>query len=122
MPEKKYFLKLGGSFLLGAFVIIISVLIACFSYPYLAPFFGSLFMGLAPYLQAIFTGIIIFIVVLVFVYLATFLGVLLQYVFKPMHVSREKKDYTIAETTEAGLRQKGKTKPQVKKKKEKKND
>ncbi len=113
MPDKKYFLGLGGSFLLGAAVIIVSLVLAWLLTPYLLP----IFTGIFPYIMEAILIIFIFIIILVAVYICTFLGVLIKYLFKPMEVSKKAKGYSIAKVKEAGLREKGKTKRQKKVKK-----
>jgi len=110
MPGKKHFLNLGGSFLLGAAVILISIALAWLLIPYLLP----VFTGIFPHLMDTVLVILIFIIILVVVYICTFLGVLIKYLFKPMEVSKEKKGYSIAKVKEAGLRGKGKSRKQKK--------
>ncbi len=99
MPEKKYFLRLGGAFLLGAIALIVA---------------GIAFMFLLPYI--ILAGIaglfllVVFIAVWAFVYIAMVIGVGFYYLFKPMKVSEKKGEYTISSAREAGRREKGRTK------------
>ncbi len=111
MPKAKYFLSLGGSFLLGAAVIIISIILTFLLLPYLLPFF----MFLAPYVAGAALVAVIFIVVVIVVYFCTMLGVLIQYIFKPVEVSKQAKGYGISKVKEVGLREKGETKKQKKK-------
>ncbi len=105
MPDRKYFLSLGGSFLLGAAVICISLALAWLLMPYLLPVFASAF----PYIMQAALAILIFMIILAAVYAITLLGVLVRYLFRPMEVSKEKKAYSIAGIREAGLRQRGKS-------------
>jgi len=98
MPEKKYFLRLGGAFLMGAIALILA---------------GLAFVLLLPYIiLAGITGLlllIIFIAVWAFIYIAMVIGVGFYYLFKPMKVSEKKGKYNIGSVREAGRRKKGKT-------------
>jgi type III secretory pathway component EscU len=111
MPNKKYFLTLGGSFLLGLAVIIISIILTFLLLPYITPFF----MFLAPYVAGTALVIVIFIAIVIIVYFATMLGVLIQYLFKPVKVNKQAKGYSVSRIREAGLREKGKTRRRKKK-------
>ncbi len=98
MPEKKYFLRLGGAFLLGAVALILA---------------GLAFVVLLPYIIiAGITGLlllVLFIAIWAFIYIAMVIGVGVYYLFKPMKVSEKKGRYTISSAREAGRRSKGKT-------------
>jgi uncharacterized membrane protein len=111
MPGAKYFLSLGGSFLLGLAVLIVAALITWLLWPYIMP----LFMFLAPYVAGAAMIIVVFIIIAIIIYFITMFGVLLQYLFKPMKVSKVEKGYNIATIKESGLREKGETKSQVRK-------
>lgn len=111
MPKAKYFLTLGGSFLLGLAVIIVAAVATFLLWPYIFP----LFWFLAPYVAGAALVAVIFIVVVIVVYFCTMLGVLIQYLFKPVEVSKQAKGYGISKVKEAGLREKGETKRKRKK-------
>lgn len=116
MPSAKYFLSLGGSFLLGLAVLIAAAIVTWLALPYILP----LFVLLLPFVAGAALIIIAFITIAIIIYAITMFGVLLQYLFKPMKVSKEAKGYNIATIKESGLREKGKTTPQTRKKKAKK--
>lgn len=106
MPNAKYFLFLGGSFLLGLLVIITSIIIGILIAPFVIPLLPTLFLGMT-YILAV---IIVIIIVFVIIYIITLIGVFVQTLFKPMKVSKENKNYNIDKVKESGRRQKGKSK------------
>jgi len=63
MPDKKYFLSLGGSFLLGCAVVIISLVLTFLLAPYLVPVFADIF----PYLMDIVIWFLIFITIIIII-------------------------------------------------------
>jgi hypothetical protein len=111
MPNARYFMSLGGSFLLGLAVVIIAVIVTYLVFIFAGPYIGDLFFSLAPWIVGIALVIIVFIIIVIAIYLITMLGVIIQYFFKPMKISKEAKGYNIATIKESGLREKGETKP-----------
>jgi|GEM_PF-1293618 len=107
MPGARYFLSLGGSFLLGLAVMVVAVIATWLLLPYLVPLFSALFPFMVPMLFGTVIFILIFIAVVLVVYLLTLLGVVIKYLFKPMKVSKDAKGYSVATTRESGLREKG---------------
>ena len=107
MPGARYFLSLGGSFLLGLAVVAVAVIATWLLLPYLVPLFSAAFPFMVPLLFGIAIVILVFIAVVVVVYLLTLLGVVIKYLFKPMKVSKDAKGYSVATVRESGLRQKG---------------
>ena len=103
MPGIRYFLGLGGSFLLGAAVIIIALIAGFLLLPYMMPMLIAWF----PYLAGAFVVVAAFMVVFIVVYFIAFLGTLFRYLFKPAEVSKEAKGYAVSVVKEAGLRGKG---------------
>ena len=106
MPNAKYFLSLGGSFLLGLIVIIASIIIGILIAPFIIGLLPTLFLGMVYAIAVIIVIVIVFVVI----YFITFVGIVLQYLFKPMKVSKENKNYKISKVKESGRRQKGKSK------------
>jgi len=98
MVRAKFFLSLGGAFLLGILAIIAAVVILLLLLPYIIGF-------------ALVSMMLFFIFVLIWavVYVAMVIGIAIYYIFKPMKVTKEKKQYTVSRTKEAGRREKGKT-------------
>ena len=107
MPSAKYFLSLGGSFLLGLFVVIVGIVVAWLLLPILMP----IFQALIPFVVGIALVVVIVIVVIIAVYILTMLGVFIQYLFKPMQISKKEKGYNVAKIKESGLRESGETMP-----------
>lgn len=93
--------------MLGLAVIIAAVIVTFFALPYLVPFFASLL----PFMAGAALVVIAFIAVAIAVYVIAMLGVVVQYLFKPVQVSKQAKGYGIARVSEAGLREKGGTGP-----------
>ena len=110
MPDKKYFLTLGGSFLLGACVLLATALIAFLAYPYLAPYLLPMLTGLTSVIRTILLVAVVVFIVFLFVYISTILGIIIRYIFKSAEVSKKAKEYTIAGVKEAGTREKGESK------------
>ncbi len=106
MPNAKYFLSLGGSFLLGLLVIIASIIIGILVAPFIIPLLPTIFFGMIYFLAVIIVIIIVFVII----YFITLVGVIVQTLFKPMKVSKENKNYKIGKIKESGRRQKGKSK------------
>jgi len=102
MPEKRYFLKLTGAFLLGIIALVIAGIIFILIYPYLLVAAFGMFLLL-----------VIFLAIWAAVYIAMVIGVTIYYLFKPMKVSK-KKGYSITRAREAGRRQKGATRKKIK--------
>ena len=106
MPEKSFLLRLSGAFLIGFIAVIIALaLVFTFSAGILG-FFGMLFPFLIGSLLFLFAVIVIAALNYIFV----MLGVVIYYLFKPMHVSTKSKGYSLEKSKEAGRRQKGKSK------------
>ena len=119
MPGARYFLSLGGSFLLGAAVIIISIIATWLLLPYLVPLAAAIF----PSFVGAVLVIIAFIIVVVIVYVCTLIGVFIQYLFKTAEVSKDAtKGYGIGSAKEAGLRERGKSNQKNTDKKKEEND
>tara|TARA_Y100000310_G_C20682139_1_gene816619 strand:+ start:1320 stop:1634 length:315 start_codon:yes stop_codon:yes gene_type:complete len=104
MPNAKYFLSLGGSFLLGLVVIIASIILGILLAPFIIPLLPAIFLGMTYILAVI---LVIFILFVIF-YVITLVGVVVRYLFKPMKVSKENKNYNIDKVKESGRRQKSK--------------
>ncbi|MFH1328076.1 MAG: hypothetical protein ABIH76_04415 [Candidatus Bathyarchaeota archaeon] len=104
MPNAKYFLFFGGSFLLGLAVIILSIIIGILIAPFVIVLLPSLFLGMVYTLAVIFVIFIVFVII----YFITLVGVIVQALFKPMKVSKENKNYNIDKVKESGRRQKSK--------------
>jgi membrane protein implicated in regulation of membrane protease activity len=99
MPEGRYFLRLGGAFVLGIIAIIIAVILFFLFLPWILAFaVGTIML------------VFVLIVIWVIVYAAIFIGVAIYYFFKPMKVEKKDKGYSISKAKEAGKRQKGKSK------------
>lgn len=98
MPEKTYFLKLGGVLLLGLIALLIAFL---------------LFIILLPLIVVTALGVIllaiVFIIIWAVIYIAMVIGAAIYYFFKPMEVSKKDKKYSVAKTKESGMREKGKS-------------
>lgn len=97
MPEKKYFLKMGGFLAFGLLALAVAFI---------------LFVFLLPYILIVTTAILfivaVFVAIWAVVYVAMIAGVGIYYFFKhPMEWKKEDKDYTIEKADEAGRRQKG---------------
>ena len=96
MPEKRYFLRMTGAFLLGIVALLVAGLVFLFLLPVLLPLaFGTLIL------------VAIFLVVWAAVYVAMVIGVGIYYFFKPMKFEKKDKDYSIAKAEESGKREKG---------------
>ena len=100
MTDGKYFLRLGGAFLLGMAALVIAGIIFFISLPFLLPLaLGTLLL------------IIVFIAIWATVYVCVMIGVGIYYFFKhPTKWEKKDKGYTIAKAKESGRRQKGKSK------------
>jgi len=100
MPERGYFARLGGAFLLGIFALAIAFIGFVFLLPLILPLaLGTLII------------VLVFIALWAIVYVAMVVGIGIYYFFKhPTEWSREDKDYSISKAEEAGRRSKGKSK------------
>lgn len=96
MPEKRYFLRLTGAFLLGIVALLVAGLVFLFLLPVLLPLAIGAFIIIS-----------VFLVIWAAVYVAMVIGVGIYYFFKPMKFEKKDKDYSIAKTKEAGKRDKG---------------
>jgi membrane protein implicated in regulation of membrane protease activity len=99
MPERRYFLRLGGAFFLGLFALAVAFII---------------FVFLLPYILLIAMGTLIiaavFIAIWAIVYVAMVVGVAIYYFVRhPMKWEKEDKGYAIEKAKEAGRREKGKS-------------
>jgi membrane protein implicated in regulation of membrane protease activity len=99
MPEKRFFFRLAGAFLLGIVAFIFASFVFFLVLPVFIPLaFGALVLAL------------IFVFIWSVVYVAMVVGVAIYYFFKPMTFEEKDKDYTIAKAEEAGRREKGESK------------
>lgn len=96
MPEKRYFLRLTGAFLLGIVALLVAGLVFLFLLPVLLPLALGVFLIVA-----------VFMVIWAVVYVAMVIGVGIYYFFRPMKFEKKDKDYSIAKAEEAGKREKG---------------
>jgi len=105
MPNARYFLGLGGSFLLGLGVIVAAIIVTWLSLPYLLPIMAATLPSVALILGGALLVILIFIAIVIAIYIITMIGVFIQYLFKPMKVSKEPKGYNVATIKESGRRE-----------------
>jgi len=99
MPDKRYFLRLTGAFLLG----IIALIIAGIAFFLLLPVLIPLALG-----ALILAGV--FIAIWAIVYVAMFIGVAIYYALTTStEWVKKDKGYSIAKAKEAGKREKGKS-------------
>lgn len=95
MPERDYFFRLGGAFVLGIIALIVA---------------GALFFILLPYIAVVFIGIVAVVFAFIFlwivVYIALYIGVAVYYLFRPMEINRKKVKYSVKRIKESGKRQK----------------
>jgi membrane protein implicated in regulation of membrane protease activity len=99
MPDKSFFARMGGAFLIGLLALAIAFVIFVFLLPYIIP----LTLG-------ILIIVLIFIVVWVVIWVAIVIGVGIYYFVRhPTEWVKEDKDYTIGKSKEVGRRQKGKS-------------
>ncbi len=101
MPEKRYFVKLFGLFVIGILSLILAGIIFFFLMPLLIPLAILLSLGVI--------ALLLFVLLWVFIYFMMFLATALYYLSKPMQV-KQAGSYTIKRAKEAGLRQKGRSK------------
>ena len=104
MPEKRFFLKLGGAFLLGLLTFLVSIFLLILFFPLISSFITSIF----PWAVGSALVIISFFILWAIVYSITGIGVAIYYLFKPMKIKKKGK-YDIEKAKEAGRRQKGKS-------------
>jgi membrane protein implicated in regulation of membrane protease activity len=99
MPEKRYFLRIAGAFLLGIFALVIAGIVFLLALPVLLPLaLGGLVIAL------------VFVLIWAIAYVAMVIGVAIYYFFKPMTYERKDRGYTIRKAKEAGRREKGESK------------
>jgi membrane protein implicated in regulation of membrane protease activity len=95
MPQRDYFFRMTGAFILGIIALIMS---------------GILFFIFLPYILAVFIGTVAIVFIFVFlwllVYIALYIGVAIYYLFKPMEINKKRVKYTIKRAKESGRRQK----------------
>ena len=100
MPEKKYFMKMGGFLAFGLLALAVAFILFVFLLPYILLIAIGAFMIIG-----------VFIAIWAVVYVAMIAGVGIYYFFKhPMKWEKKDKGYKIDKTKEEGKREKGESK------------
>ncbi|UCD02810.1 MAG: hypothetical protein JSV63_03430 [Candidatus Aenigmatarchaeota archaeon] len=106
MPERGYFMRLTGAFLIGVVALIIAVAAVFLLAPYILPLIASLL----PFVLGTLLVIVAVIIIWILIYLFAMIGVAIYYAIKhPAEVSRESKGYDLDKVKESGRREKGDT-------------
>jgi len=107
MPERGYFLKLSGAFLLGLITLAAAVISAVL----LLPIIGPVIIAVLPFLGAAAMAfallIIAVLIIWAIIYFCAMLGIFIIYWFRPMQVSDKPGSYNVDDVKESGKRQKG---------------
>ena len=103
MPEKSYFLRLSGAFLVGVAALAAAIVLVFLLSPYILPFIAALL----PFLAGSLLFVVAVVVIWVLIYFFAMLGVAIYYAVKhPAEVNSESKGYELKNVSESGRREK----------------
>ena len=106
MPERGFFLRMTGAFLLGAVTLVIAIAVVFLLAPYILPFLAVLL----PFVVGALLVVVAVVIVWALIYICAMIGVAIYYVVKhPAEVNRKSKGYDLDKVKESGKRQKGET-------------
>ena len=106
MPERGYFLRLTGAFLLGAITLVIAIAVVFLLAPIILPALASLL----PFLVGAVLVVAAVIIIWIMIYIFAMIGVAIYYAINhPAEVNRNSEGYKIDKVKESGKREKGET-------------
>lgn len=118
MTEKGYFTKMAAYVLAGLLALVVTIIIIVGLSIAFAPIAGLIIAAVAGTLLSIAVLVLLFLFIFGVVYLCLFLGVLINYIRKPMQVKPG--SYSIKASSEAGKGSKGSSRQRKSPKKPKK--